>query len=125
MFLSQNVKDQAAAILSAVSATGLMLMITAAIFSVSTVPAHAKSNPVIYKAELVQPATESRYIIRGTVFKCSGSECGARKSDSSTKTLCAKLAHKVGPLKSFSYKGKAMDEDHLAKCNAKSKSTNS
>jgi len=108
MFLSQNVKDQAAAILSAVSATGLMLMITAAIFSVSTVPAHAKSNPVIYKAELVQPATD-----------------GARKSDSSTKTLCAKLAHKVGPLKSFSYKGKAMDEDHLAKCNAKSKSTNS
>ncbi|MEH6758207.1 MAG: hypothetical protein V7676_11955 [Parasphingorhabdus sp.] len=88
---------------------------TAVIFTASG--ANARSVPVAYSVKLQQPVEPSKHIIKGTVMHCAGTECKGGKSGSSVKTICAKLSREVGPIASFSYKGEAMDDDALAKCN--------
>ncbi|MEL6874669.1 MAG: hypothetical protein AAGM33_04260 [Pseudomonadota bacterium] len=91
------------------------LVTSALMFTAST--ASARSNAIVYTAELAAPVEAANHIIRGTVIRCAGTECKGTKSGSSARSVCARLAHKVGPLESFSYKGEAMDEEALAKCN--------
>lgn len=91
------------------------ILTTTLIFTTSA--ANARGKPVAYSVELQEPVEVSRHIIKGTMIHCAGTECKGAKSGSSVKTVCAKLSQKVGPITSFSYKGKAMDADALAKCN--------
>lgn len=88
---------------------------SAMIFSAST--AQARSNAIVYTAELIAPVEAAQHIISGTVIRCGGTECKGPKSNSSIRRVCAKLAAEVGPIAAFSYKGKAMDEAALEKCN--------
>lgn len=91
------------------------ILTTTLIFSASA--ANARTKTVAYTAELQQPVEASKHIIRGTVMHCAGTECKGAKSGSSFKSVCAKLARKVGPLASFTYKGEAVDAEALARCN--------
>lgn len=93
----------------------IALFTTALLFTTST--AQARTTTVAYTAELAAPVEAARYIIKGTVIHCDDTNCKGAKSSSSAKTICAKLAHKTGPLVSFAYKGQAFDETALAKCN--------
>ncbi|HEY9091253.1 CC_3452 family protein [Parasphingorhabdus sp.] len=96
----------------------LIVALAAAMFVFIASPAEARSKPVAYTAELQQPVEESRFIIKGTVIYCAGTECKGAKGHSSVKTMCAKLAKEVGPIVSFSYKGEVIDSDALSECNA-------
>lgn len=110
MLLSQSPFRSLLVLLTALMTTGLL-------FTAST--AHAsRGNPVVYTAELVNPVEADQHIIRGTVISCAGNECRGAKSSSSVRTICAKLADKVGPLASFAYKGEVMSAEALAKCNS-------
>ena len=73
--------------------------------------ASARGNAIVYTAELAAPVEAANHIIRGTVIKCAATECKGTKSSSSARSVCAKLARKVGPLASFSYKGEAIDAE--------------
>lgn len=108
MTLSQNPLRNAAML-------SIALMVSAILFGASA--SQARSNPIVYTAELVAPVEAASHIIRGTVIKCAGTECKGRTSSSSVRTICANLADEVGKLASFSYKGEAVDEAALAKCN--------
>lgn len=108
MLLSQSSSRSLVTLATAVITTGLL-------FTAST--AQARSSAVVYTAELAAPVEATRHIIKGTVIRCAGTECKGAKSDSSPRTICARLSRKVGALESFSYKGEAMDAESLAKCN--------
>ncbi len=109
MLLSQSTIRAMMAMFTAILTTGLLFTASAG---------QARGSTVIYTAELQAPVEAARHIIKGTVVHCAGTMCKAAKSTSSTRTLCAKIADKVGPLASFSYKGKLIDEEALAKCNS-------
>lgn len=96
----------------------LIVALAAAMLVFIASPAEARSKPVAYTAELQQPVEESRYIIKGTVIYCAGTECKGAKGHSSVKTICAKLASEVGPIVSFAYKGEAIGTEALSECNA-------
>ena len=108
MLLSQSPARIFMTLVTALLTTGLL-------FSASA--GQARSSAVVYTAELVAPVEAAQHIIKGTVIRCAGTECKGKKSGSSIKTVCAKLAQKVGPLQSFAYKGEAIDAEALAKCN--------
>ena len=91
------------------------MMTTMVLFTASA--GQARSNPVVYTAELMAPVEAANHIIKGTIIRCAGTECKGRKSSSSIRSVCANLADEVGPLKSFSYKGEAVDAEALEKCN--------
>ncbi|VAV98748.1 hypothetical protein MNBD_ALPHA04-2270 [hydrothermal vent metagenome] len=109
MLLSQSTMRTMMAMFTAILTTGLLFTASAS---------QARGSAVIYTAELQTPVEATRHIIKGTVVYCAGTMCKAAKSTSSTRSLCAKIADKVGPLASFSYKGELIDEEALAKCNS-------
>jgi len=108
MSLLQNPLRIAATLATAMMATMVLFTATAG---------HARGNTVVYTAQIAEPLQPSTHITKGTVIRCAGTECKGAKSSSSTRTICAKIADKVGPVASFSYKGEAIDADALAKCN--------
>ena len=102
MTLSQNPLRNAAML-------SIALMVSSILFGAST--SHARSNAIVYTAELVAPVEAANHIIKGTVIQCAGTECKGRKSSSAVRSVCAKLADEVGELASFSYKGEAVDQE--------------
>ncbi len=108
MTLSQSPLRATATLATALMASALMFTASAG---------QARSNPIVYTAELVAPVEAANHIIKGTVIRCAGTECKGRKSSSSIRSVCANLADEVGELASFSYKGEAVNEAALAKCN--------
>lgn len=108
MTLSQNPLRTASVLASA-------LMTTFVLFTASA--GQARSNPIVYTAELVAPVKAANHIIKGTVIHCAGTQCKGRKSGSAVKSICANLSDEVGELASFSYKGQPVDDAALAKCN--------
>ena len=83
MTLSQSPLRASATLATALMASALMFTASAG---------QARSNPVVYTAELAAPVEAANHIIRGTVIRCAGTECKGRKSSSSIRTVCANLA---------------------------------
>lgn len=108
MLLSQSPSRSLVTLATAAITTGLLFTASGA---------QARSSAVVYTAELAAPVEAARHIIRGTVIHCADTQCKGAKSNSSPRTICAKLSREVGTLESFSYKGEAMDAESLAKCN--------
>ncbi len=90
-------------------------MTSLTLFTAATV--EARSTAIAYTAELQAPVEAAQEIIKGTVIRCSGTECIGAQSSSSPRTICAKLADEFGPVASFAYKGDTFDAEALAKCN--------
>jgi hypothetical protein len=90
-------------------------MASLTLFTATT--AEARSTPIAYTAELQAPVESSQEIIKGAVVRCSGTGCVGTKSNSSARSVCAKIADKFGPLASFAYKDEAFDAEALAQCN--------
>ena len=91
-------------------------MTSLTLFTATT--AEARSRTIAYTAELQAPVEAAQEIIKGTVIRCSGTECIGAQSTSSPRTICAKVADKFGPVASFAYNGEAFDTEALAKCNS-------
>ncbi|HEV7314676.1 CC_3452 family protein [Sphingopyxis sp.] len=71
-----------------------------------------------YRAELVSPASNARFVARDVVWACKGASCIAGQGTSRPLIMCSALAKAAGPVTSFTAGGKALDADELARCNA-------
>lgn len=81
-------------------------------------PAATAGGGAYYRAELASPATDARFVARDVVWACKGASCIAGQGTSRPLIMCAALAKAAGPVASFIAKGKALDADELARCNA-------
>lgn len=102
-------------------AIGLALAWTTLSFGAALTPAPAfAQNPskAHYRAELVQPAAQSRAIAGDLVWACNGTSCTADKGTSRPLRICREVNRKFGPVASFSTRGEALPAEELAKCNA-------
>jgi hypothetical protein len=72
-----------------------------------------------YKAQPVSKPSESRIVLRDTLWKCGESACFGSGSNSRPAIVCAVLAKRVGPLRSFQVAGAALAPAELEACNAR------
>jgi hypothetical protein len=72
-----------------------------------------------YVAEPVTTPAESRIILRDTIWNCGQSACAGTKSNSRPAIVCAVLAKKIGPIRSFQAGGQALAPAALEVCNAR------
>lgn len=97
----------------------MAFLYTALTFGTALTPsaAEARGKPVYYTAELAAPAEELHTVVNGVIWRCEGTSCMAAKTNSRAVITCARLSREMGPVTSFTAKGKALTADKLAKCN--------
>lgn len=81
-------------------------------------PAATAAGGTYYRAELVSPASDARFVARDVVWACKGTVCIAGQGTSRPLVMCSALAKAAGPVASFVAKDKPLDADELARCNA-------
>lgn len=107
--------------IGSIGALGLALVWTTLSFGAALTPTPAMAqNPgkTFYRAELAQPASESRAIAGDLVWACKGTSCTADKGTSRPLRICRDLNRKLGQVASFTAKGEALPAEELARCNA-------
>lgn len=114
MTLSLNTHKFSIRTLSFFMAVSFAMLTTMAAPSVQ-----AATGNIYYQVELKEVSKKDKKIIRGTMIRCSETNCRGKKANSNTAAMCAKIARTFGPIKSFTAGGKAFDESKLAKCNKK------
>lgn len=114
MTLSQNIQKLSARSLSFFMAINIAMLTPMAVPSVQ-----AATGNSYYQIELKEVSKKDEKIIRGTMIRCSETNCRGQKANSNTAAMCAKIARTFGPIKSFSAGEKVFDESQLAKCNEK------
>lgn len=82
-----------------------------------SLPASAAGG-IYYRAELANPAPTGKFVARGIIWACDGTNCGAGRGTSRPMIICAGLAREAGEVKSFVANGKPLEADELARCNA-------
>jgi hypothetical protein len=70
-----------------------------------------------YRAELSSPAPKGKFVARGVVWSCEGTQCVAARGTSRPLMMCAGLAKEAGEVKGFIADGKALEGEDLARCN--------
>ena len=70
-----------------------------------------------YRAELASPAPKSKFVARGIVWSCTGTDCVGARGTSRPLMMCSGLAKEAGEVKSFTADGKALEAEDLARCN--------
>lgn len=104
--------------LGSIGALGLALAWTALTFAAATAPLAAQ-NPsnAYYRAELAQPASETRAIAGDLVWACNGTSCVADKGTSRPLRICRDVNRKFGQVTTFTAKGESLPAEQLEKCN--------
>jgi len=106
--------------LSLNAASRLSLVATAALALGTTVaPIASQAAAPYYTAKLAAPASDDRAVAGGVAWACKDTTCVAAKGTSRPMRICRGLAREFGEITSFTAKGKALEEDKLAKCNGK------
>ena len=95
----------------------LALAYTAISFGVVATPAMARDSGIYYRVELAQPTTQTSAIAANVAWACNGTDCVAKKASSRPINVCKKLVRELGPVASFTAKGKPLPAEKLAKCN--------
>ncbi len=114
MTLSQNTQRISIRVLS------FFMAINFAMLTTMIVPtAQAATGGSYYQVELKETSKKDKKIIRGTMIRCTETNCRGKKANSNTASMCVKIARTFGPIKSFSAGGEAFDDSKLAKCNEK------
>lgn len=103
----------------AIGSLALALAWTAASFTtVGPAPAAAQNpSKVYYRAELAQPASQTKAIAGDLVWACNGTSCVADKGTSRPLRICRELNRKFGEVTNFTAKGELLPAEDLAKCN--------
>lgn len=70
-----------------------------------------------YRAELSSPAPKGKFVARGIVWSCEGTNCVGARGTSRPLMMCAGLAKEAGEVKGFIADGKALEAEDLARCN--------
>lgn len=72
-----------------------------------------------HEALFAAPVDQSRLVVRDLLWQCRDRQCiAANESDSRPVIVCMALARAVGPVLAFSTRGKALETQALARCNA-------
>jgi hypothetical protein len=101
------------------TSTLFSLAFTALLASAAAAPASA--NGIHYRAQPATPPAAERVVVRDLMWKCGLAGCVAGKGSSHPAIECAALVRQVGPLRSFSAAGQALDAPALEKCNARAR----
>lgn len=96
------------------------IIAAAALSAVGAVPAIAQGG-AYYTATAKGEVTRASVITRGTLWKCAGGVCTAKKAGERDGVLCELVVQRVGELSSFTVAGTPLGEDALAKCNARAR----
>lgn len=91
-----------------------------AALALSAAPSIAQSTSG-YSATPVSAPAHTSFITRSVLWHCSDAVCTAPKTGSRPEIVCELAVKEVGKLNAFMVDGNAMDDDKLAKCNAKAK----
>ena len=71
-----------------------------------------------YTATFAGPATLERVVSSERLWACEGNLCLAGgEATSPARNICARLAREIGPVTSFSFKGRALGAEQIARCN--------
>lgn len=93
------------------------LLAAAVLFAAA--PAFAQTPATSATLADAAKAPSGRVIIDGAAWRCEGDACTATGGSSQPATrACRRVAAKLGPVTSFSYKGQALSEEEIAACNA-------
>ena len=103
------------------NAIGLAVLWTGLTFGAALTPTgtEARSNTPHYSVELAAPAAESRTIIGGVMWQCTGTTCLAAKASSRPLMMCKRVVRELGEVTNFTAGAKALEADDLASCNGK------
>jgi hypothetical protein len=82
--------------------------------------AHAGNAPY-YKAELAQPATAQKQLLRGVFVNCDGANCRAPQAGTAPKNMCITISRELGAVTAFSAGNRVFDATEIAACNEKTK----
>ena len=74
-----------------------------------------------YAATPMAAPSHASFITRSVLWHCGDAVCTAPKTGSRPEIMCELAVKEVGKLNAFMVDGAAMDDDKLAKCNAKAK----
>ena len=105
---------------SSIGAIGLALTWTTLSFGAALTPTPAMAQTpgtAYYRAELAQPASETRAIAGDLVWACNGTSCVADKGTSRPLRICRDINRKFGEVTNFSTKGEALAAEDLDRCN--------
>ncbi|QHL90363.1 hypothetical protein GVO57_05320 [Sphingomonas changnyeongensis] len=90
-------------------------------FTLFAASASAEPAGAHYRLQLANPAPAAKVIVRGLMFNCAGDSCTAAAGASRPAVICAAAAREFGQIATFSAAGAALDDEALAKCNAKAR----
>ena len=82
--------------------------------------AEAATTPY-YKAELSQPATSQKQLLRGVFVNCDGANCRAPQAGTAPKNMCITISRELGKVTAFSAGNRVFDATEIAACNEKTK----
>ena len=85
--------------------------------ALAAAPLAAKDVGPYYRAELAQPATDTKVIAGGVLWMCEGTQCFAGKGTGRPEVMCKRLAKETSAVVRFSYAGEELAPDDLARCN--------
>lgn len=91
-----------------------------AAIALSAAPALAQSTSGYAATPMAAPERAS-FITRSVLWHCTDSVCTAPKTGSRPEIMCELAVKEVGKLSAFTVDGTALDDDKLAKCNARAK----
>ena len=74
-----------------------------------------------YKAELAQPATAEKQLLRGVFVNCDGANCRAPQAGTAPKNMCITISRTYGQVTAFSAGNRVFDATEIAACNEKTK----
>lgn len=109
---SSPISRSTGAIVAALALSTLSIGVT-----VSPAPAQAAGAAPYYDVQLAEPAAKATAIAGGVVWYCEGTSCVARKGGSQPWIMCKHLVREHGKVTRFTYSGKELEADKLAKCN--------
>ena len=89
------------------------------------VPSLAGASPAAVESAdltLKTAAAKSSYIIDGSEWACDGATChSAWVEDMPAVRSCQRVVSEIGAVDAFSWRGKALTADELARCNVRAK----
>ena len=97
----------------------MLRLLTSALLlaALAAAPLAAKDAGPYYRAELAQPATDTKVIAGGVLWMCEGTQCFAGKGTGRPEVMCKRLAKETSAVGRFSYAGEELAPDDLARCN--------
>jgi hypothetical protein len=74
-----------------------------------------------FEAQPVTRPSHERFVARDNAWRCGEAGCSSARTSTRPALVCSSLVREVGPLRSFSVDGRALDAAALEACNARAR----